>query len=81
VRHYVRYGSSPRGGQAMVLGAKVHALLQGRYNVSFDDVHAVAHAALRHRILLNFEGQAEGIVPDEVIRSLLTGVPLPTGGR
>ena len=74
VRQYVRYGSSPRGAQAMILGGKVNALLEGRYNVAFDDVQAVAPAALRHRLLLNFEGQAEGVRPDDVIESLLDSV-------
>ncbi len=71
VNQYVRYGSSPRGGQALVLGAKITALLAGRYNVSFDDVTAVAPAALRHRLLLNFEGQAEGISTDDVVTDLI----------
>ena len=71
VQKYVRYGVSPRGGQALMLGAKVTALLAGRYNVSFEDVHAVALAALRHRLLLNFDGLAEGISPDTVIAELL----------
>jgi MoxR-like ATPase len=71
VKKYVRYGVSPRGGQALVLGAKVTALLQGRYNVAFDDVHAVAPAALRHRLLLNFDGLAEGVSTDDVIGELL----------
>jgi MoxR-like ATPase len=71
VKKYVRYGVSPRGGQALVLGAKVTALLAGRYNVAFEDVHAVANAALRHRLLLNFDGLAEGIRPDEVIQELI----------
>jgi MoxR-like ATPase len=71
VKKYVRYGVSPRGGQALMLGAKVTALLAGRYNVSFEDVHAVALAALRHRLLLNFDGLAEGISTDEVIGELL----------
>ncbi|MCQ3935652.1 MAG: AAA family ATPase [Chloroflexi bacterium] len=70
VRKYVRYGSSPRGGQALVLGAKVTALLAGRYNVAFEDVHAVAPAALRHRLILNFDGLAEGIRTDDVIAGL-----------
>jgi MoxR-like ATPase len=72
VKKYVRYGVSPRGGQALVLGAKVTALLAGRYNVAFEDVHAVANAALRHRLLLNFDGLAEGIQPDEVIQELIS---------
>jgi MoxR-like ATPase len=71
VKKYVRYGVSPRGGQALVLGAKVTALLAGRYNVAFEDVHAVASAALRHRLLLNFDGLAEGISPDMVIKELV----------
>ncbi|MBN2470741.1 MAG: MoxR family ATPase [Anaerolineae bacterium] len=75
VRRYVRYGSSPRGAQALILGAKITALLSGRYNVAFEDVQAVAPAALRHRLLLNFEGLAEGIAPDAVIAELLASVP------
>jgi len=75
VRRYVRYGVSPRGGQALTLGAKVTALLSGRYNVSFEDVHAVAPAALRHRMLLNFDGLAEGVRTDQVIAELLEELP------
>lgn len=75
VRQYVRYGASPRGAQALVLGSKITALFAGRYNVSFDDVAAVAPAALRHRLILNFEGQAEGIEADHVIDDLLEHVP------
>ncbi|MCU0496532.1 MAG: AAA family ATPase [Anaerolineae bacterium] len=71
VKNYLRYGASPRGAQALILGAKVNALLEGRYNVSFEDVNAVAPAALRHRLLLNFEGLAEGIKPDEIVAELL----------
>ncbi len=80
VRKYVRYGVSPRGGQAMMLGAKVTALLSGRYNVAFEDIHAVAPAALRHRLLLNFDGLAEGIHPDEVIAELLNELQ-PEGSK
>lgn len=71
IKKYVRYGSSPRGAQAIILGSKINALLAGRYNVAFDDVRAVAPAALRHRLLLNFEGQAEGISTDNVVADLL----------
>jgi MoxR-like ATPase len=71
VKKFVRYGSSPRGGQALILGAKVTALLANRYNVAFDDVYNVAPAALRHRLLLNFEGLAEGVSPDAIIQELL----------
>ncbi|KAA3645640.1 MAG: MoxR family ATPase [Chloroflexi bacterium] len=75
VNQYVRYGASPRGGQAMILGAKVTALLDGRFNVAFEDVHAVAVAALRHRMILNFEGLAEGIDSDDIIKELVEKVP------
>jgi len=71
VRRYVRYGSSPRGAQALILGGKVTALLAGRYNVAFEDLRAIASAALRHRILLNFEGQAEGVSADDVVADVL----------
>lgn len=59
----------------MVLGAKVHALMDGRFNVSFDDVRRVALESLRHRLILSFEGEAEGIDPDRIIEDLLTRVP------
>ncbi len=74
VREYVHVGGSPRGMQAMILGGKIAALLDGRYNVAFDDIRAVAKPALRHRLLLNFEAQAEGVTSDEVIASLLEAV-------
>jgi MoxR-like ATPase len=70
-RRFVRYGSSPRGAQAMVLGAKVRALAEGRYNVSADDIRELAPSALRHRIILNFEGEAEGIDPDSIVAQVL----------
>lgn len=69
-RRFVRYGSSPRGAQALVLTAKVNALLDGRYNVSFDDIKKVSLPALRHRIILNFEGEAEGISPDTIVQDI-----------
>ncbi|HEX7172919.1 MAG TPA: MoxR family ATPase [Candidatus Limnocylindria bacterium] len=75
VRSYVRYGASPRGAQAMVLGAKIHALLDGRFNVAYSDVQAVAAPALRHRIILNFEGEAEGISTDSVVRAVIGETP------
>jgi len=74
VRRYVRYGSSPRGGQALVLGGKVMALLDGRYNVAVDDLRTVAPAALRHRLLLNFEGEAEGVATDKLIADAVEAV-------
>jgi MoxR-like ATPase len=75
VRKYVRYGGSPRGAQAIVLGAKIHALLDGRFNVAFSDVQAVAAPALRHRVILNFEGEAEGISTDSVVRAIIAETP------
>jgi MoxR-like ATPase len=79
VNRYVRYGSSPRGGQVLVLGAKIRALLDGRYNVSYEDVAAMALPGLRHRLILNFEGEAEGITPDRVIEEILHEVPKSAG--
>ncbi|MCV0402921.1 MAG: MoxR family ATPase [Chloroflexi bacterium] len=75
VKSYVRYGASPRGAQAIVLGAKIHALLDGRFNVAYGDVQAVAPPALRHRIILNFEGEAEGISTDSVVRAIIAETP------
>ena len=72
---FVRFGSSPRGVQALVLAGKVRAMLDERYHVSFNDIEASVLPALRHRILLNFEGQAEGITTDEVIDQVLAGTP------
>jgi MoxR-like ATPase len=70
-RRFIRYGASPRGAQALVLGAKVRALAGGRYNVSLDDLRAMALPALRHRIILNFEGEAEGVDPDRLIGDVI----------
>jgi MoxR-like ATPase len=78
VRDYVRYGASPRGAQALVTAGKISALLDGRFNVSIDDIRAAALPALRHRIILNFEGEAEGITSEAVVRSILDAVPPPT---
>jgi MoxR-like ATPase len=72
---YVRYGSSPRGAQALLLGAKIRALLDGRYNVSFEDLRLAAAPALRHRILLNFEGEAEGVRSDAIIGEIVEKTP------
>ncbi|HPZ07546.1 MAG TPA: MoxR family ATPase [Candidatus Eremiobacteraeota bacterium] len=74
INKYVLYGSSPRGAQAIILASKIRALLENRYNVSFSDVKSVAHPALRHRIILNFEGQAEGIKTDTLIDEILLKV-------
>ena len=75
VRKYVRYGASPRGLQAMILAGKIMALLDGRFNVAFKDIRAAAPPALRHRIILNFDGEAEGIAPDTLINAILEATP------
>jgi MoxR-like ATPase len=72
---YVRWGSSPRGAQTLALASKVRALLDGRYNVSFEDIRRVYLPTMRHRVLLNFEAQAEGVDPDQVLLDILEKVP------
>jgi len=76
VDKFVRYGASPRAAQALVLGAKCRALLDGRPAVSTDDIRAIALPALRHRVLLNFEAQAEGVSADAVIRNIVDTLPI-----
>ncbi len=73
-RKYLRFGASPRAGQAMMMAARVRALMQGRYNVSFDDIRAVAPACLRHRVALNFEGLAQGLTVDGLLQTLMDGL-------
>jgi MoxR-like ATPase len=72
---YIRCGASPRGAQALVLAGKVRALLEGRYNVSFEDIRSVYFPAMRHRLILNFEAQAENIASDTVLAQILNDVP------
>ncbi len=72
---FLRFGSSPRGAQTLLLGAKVRALTEGRFNVSFDDIAAFAPAALRHRLIVNFEAEAEGVTTDLVLDKILAEVP------
>ena len=79
VNKYVRWGASPRGAQAITLAAKMYAMLDGRYNVSFDDVKKAALPALRHRLLLNFEGEAEGLSTDEIVSDVLEQLPTAAG--
>jgi len=74
IKKYVRYGASPRAAQTLVLSAKIHALTRGQAFVSVEDIRAYALQALRHRILLNFEGEAEQVNPDTIIKELLAGV-------
>jgi MoxR-like ATPase len=78
VRQYVRYGGSPRGAQALVTAGKILALMDGRFNVSVDDIRAAALPALRHRVILNFEGEAEGITTEAVVRTILDEVAPPS---
>jgi len=72
---YLRWGASPRAAQTLALASKVRALLEGRYNVSFEDVRRVYLPALRHRVILNFEAQAEGIDTDHVLLEILEKLP------
>ncbi len=72
---YIRWGASPRAAQALTLAAKVRALLDGRYNVSFEDIRRVYLPAMRHRVIVNFEAQAENIESDQVLLELLEKVP------
>jgi MoxR-like ATPase len=72
---FLRFGSSPRGAQALVLAGKVRALSQGRFNVSFDDLQAAVLPALRHRLILNFEAEAEGLTTDQILQQILKDVP------
>ena len=72
---FLRFGSSPRGGQTLLLAGKVRALTHGRFNVSFEDIQAVAHETLRHRLILNFEAEADGVTADHIIDQILSEVP------
>jgi len=75
VEEYLRFGASPRGAQAIILGAKGHALAQGRVHVSYEDVDAVVFPALRHRLILNFQADAENVTADDVLESVIEKVP------
>ncbi|MHC4840577.1 MAG: AAA family ATPase [Planctomycetota bacterium] len=75
VKQFVRVGSSPRGGQAIIKGSKMIALARGRFNVSADDIRECAFPALRHRMILNFEGEAEGVKADDVVSKVIEHVP------
>ncbi len=79
IKRFVRYGASPRAAQALVLGGKVKALLAGRAHVSIDDIKAIMVPALRHRILLNFEAQAQGLTTDQIIQDLIATLPADAG--
>jgi len=79
IRRYVRWGAGPRAGQYMILGGKARAVLNGRYYVSTDDIRHVAHPVLRHRIITNFNAEAEGITTDQLVSQLIERVPPPEG--
>jgi MoxR-like ATPase len=80
ITSYVRFGASPRGAQALILSGKVRALLDGRPNVSIDDVRAMAPAALRHRLVLGYEASADAMSADQIVADLLAAVPAPPAG-
>jgi MoxR-like ATPase len=80
IKEWVSYGASVRAAQYLILGAKARALLQGRYHVKFDDVRALAHPVLRHRILKNFHAESERVTTDQLVDRLLEAVPVPSSG-
>ena len=80
VEKWVAYGASVRAAQYLVLGAKARALTHGRYHVAFDDVRALAHPVMRHRVLTNFHAESEGVTTDQIIDKLLAAVPVPKSG-
>jgi MoxR-like ATPase len=80
IKKYVSYGASVRAGQRLILGGKARALMHGRYNVSFEDIRALAKPVLRHRVLRNFHAESERISPDWIIEKLVDVVPMPKSG-
>jgi MoxR-like ATPase len=80
VKKYVAFGASVRAAQYLVLGAKARAITSGRYHVSFDDIRAMAHPVLRHRVLTNFRAESEGITTDSIVDDLLSSVAMPKSG-
>jgi MoxR-like ATPase len=80
VEKWVAYGASVRAAQYLILGAKARALVHGRYHVSFEDIRALAHPVLRHRVLTNFHAESEGVTTDQIVDRLLEAVPVPRSG-
>ena len=80
IKKWAAFGASVRAAQHLVLGGKARALTQGRFHVSFEDVRALAHPVLRHRVLTNFHAQSEGVTSDALIDKLLEAVPMPRSG-
>jgi MoxR-like ATPase len=77
VERYIRWGAGPRAGQYLILGGKARAVLNGRYYVATEDIRSVAHSVLRHRIITNFNAQAEGVTTDKLVDRLIEAVPPP----
>ncbi|MFW5728188.1 MAG: AAA family ATPase [bacterium] len=75
VHRFVRYGAGPRGAQSLILAGKVFALLEGRFHVAYEDLRRAAYPSLRHRIVLNFRGEAEGLTSDAIVEELLDAIP------
>ena len=80
VEKMVEWGAGPRAVQFLILGAKARALMDGRYNVSFEDIRALAKPVLRHRVLLNFHAESERMTTDQIIEKLVAAVPVPKSG-
>jgi MoxR-like ATPase len=80
IKQWVSYGASTRAPQHLILGGKARALMDGRYNVSFEDIRALAKPVLRHRVLTNFHAQSEQVTSDQIIDKLLRAVPVPKSG-
>ena len=80
IKKFVAFGASVRAAQYLILGAKAKALTEGRYHVSFEDVRSMAHSVMRHRVLMNFRAESEGVTTDQLIDELLSSVPLPKSG-
>jgi MoxR-like ATPase len=80
VKKYVSFGASVRAAQFLILGAKANALTDGRYHVGFEDIKALAHPVLRHRVLINFRAESEGVTSDQIVDELLKSVPTPRSG-
>jgi MoxR-like ATPase len=80
VKEWVHWGAGPRASQYLIIGAKAHAVLQGRYYVTIQDVKAIAHPVLRHRIVTNFTAEAEGVTPDKIVDKLLEVIPAKEAG-
>src|SRR5215475_11234827 len=80
VKKYVAFGAGVRAAQNLVLGAKARAITSGRYHVSYDDIRAMAHPVLRHRVLTNFRAESEGVTTDQIVDDLLSAVAMPRSG-